>query len=372
MIITTILVLTLFTTCIEYGYVSSGKRYVSVSGYRRKDGTYVQPYKRSYPGEKNKSAGTSYRWLYGIGIIVVALGGIYLAVSYDNAKNLNNRPGGKDGTGGNESYYVKSDNIEREENTHQKDKKNATLKPIVETDFQQVNSNLPRITTCVLDFNEIFGERIIEPVSYSVVYDLEQYLTLDLAHKLYDIGCPYLIIRNDNRVYVREAIYGDRFDNYYFNFSTNPSKSYNHIPYAEYKKLINNTLEKYNVYLQFEERKTPGGYYWGRSSSHIYFKDRPGFSFSSNTPACYSREVLNKWGYEDTMQDPINYCYIQVKDIYGNALKHKFKKEYHRLQNILKEDWTQCKSENSYRIFRTKQPQNDIIKSDEILLLESA
>lgn len=88
LLITTILVLTLFTTCIKFGYISSGKRYVSVSGYRRKDGIYIQSYKRSYPGEKNNRAGTSYRWLYGIGIIVITLGGIYLAVSYDNAKNF--------------------------------------------------------------------------------------------------------------------------------------------------------------------------------------------------------------------------------------------------------------------------------------------
>ena len=69
-ILTILILLLLAVTCNEYGFVPSDKKYVHVNGYYRKDGTYVRSYYRSYPGEKNKSPGKDYRWIF-VGVMCI-------------------------------------------------------------------------------------------------------------------------------------------------------------------------------------------------------------------------------------------------------------------------------------------------------------
>lgn len=360
LIITTIAILVLFGTCVEYGFVPSGKRYVSVSGYYRSDGTYVHPYKRSYPGEKNKSAGTSYRWLFGIGIIIVGLGGLYLADYYENSRNKNNRPGGKDGTGGDEPYYIKADNLKRDLKSSQT-RRTETLKPIVENDSNDLNLNFPQVIASLLSYNTLFDDLIIEPVTCNSIYNIEEYANLIFAHKLYNAGCPYIIVHADKRVYLRYVTYGDKNRYFTFTYSQNPKAAYNSsIPLSDYTNLVQTTLNKYKVLLYFEERSLFS------CNSRILTLDNilSNNNFVSDYPSYYNSKGSTQWkdkGDGTSLFFPPDYYYIQVKDIYRQALKYKLRKIYDNMQAEIKANWVSCKRANSYTIYRTKNAQKNII-----------
>lgn len=358
LIISSIIILLLFSTCVEYGFIPSDKRYVSVKGYYRSDGTYVQSYKRSYPGEKNKSAGTSYRWLFTIGIIVTALGGFYLSEYYEK-NSQDNRKSKSDKT----EHTILDVGEHKSENSYSMDDEKKTIN-IAE------HESFPHVITELLKYNDLLGDNIIEPVTFDVVYDLEQYANFILAHKLYDIGCPYLIILNDHNNHLHRAIYGNKNCAYPFTYSDNPRTSYRAVPFSAYSNLFLHTLNDYKVLLYFRENNE---HYCDSQIEtmdyRLYYRE-----FKSPYPYYYEKQRPIYWDNkkeEQVLFFPPEYCYIKVRHIDYAKLNTEQQNIYDQIQSQLNNTWTACKNTESYTIYRTQSPQCDIVQPAKILAFEA-
>ena len=362
LVITTLIVLFLMVTCNEFGFESSGKRYVTVSGYYRDNGVYVNSYERSYPGEKNKSAGTSYAWIYLIGIIIVIWGGLIWAKIRDDSKNINKRPGGLDGTGGSETYYKKSDSVCRTSS-----KKDGTpLKAIVEEQDVINVKDSPLPSGYILNYNARMQSHIIDLVSYSTLseYDLESILISNMAHELYDFGCPYVF---DELERDREYIYNGRIGNKngycFFTYSSHSSRTWGHDSRLYRDEAIKKILDLYGCYLSIHK------YTWSKVSIDLVIKGCERIPLADNEyPEFYSNGSWRKCLWKESGL-PCEYGFIQVKDIYRPALKHCFKKVYDELQEELQRCWTIVKKANGYTIYRTKRKWNVPLSNQEIDLI---
>lgn len=350
LVLTTFLVLALFWGCTEYGYIPSGKRFVHVQGYYRKDGTYVSSYTRSYPGEKNKSAGNDYRGYFIVAMITVVVGGVWFAGYIESSRNINNRPGGTDGSGGDENYYVKADKVDRGIS----DNKNGSLLPVTAryTPREPTDEDIP-VLDKILSFNSIFGDDIVVQISSESLYPLSNALNQIIFHDLLEAGCPQIKeTQKRNRIYLYEVEYRNKLQYYHFTYSSDPSRSYGHVSFDSYIKLRKKTLETFGVMYEIVN-----------GIQSLYFEN-PREKITIKRPA-------HEWYYNYGL--PTEYCFIYVRNIYRDALKRPLKKQYDKLRESLKEDWKYEVSGKGYEIYRTKNKQTGLkLSKEETDLISSA
>ena len=404
-ILTILILLLLAVTCNEYGFVPSDKKYVHVNGYYRKDGTYVRSYYRSYPGEKNKSPGKDYRWIFvGVMCIVSITGLIKInEANYNHNRNNDNTKNDNAvhqtkanimiGQGdkkrdqiGVPNESLKSKNSSSEINEKNKEpifsnvsswnsysrshclndkslQSKKTTDSVREPPYKlkpsliATLSSIPEIRR-VLQFNEYINSDIVKPDLYLNAYDdnyLTEYAEKSIARCILANGYPRIEDTGvKNRTYIRTSTVTTRYGSLSFTYTIDPQYCrYGHISFNTYWDYLNKLLNTFHYFLYdgnicFWE----GGLYEPPQNLFCRYSMFRNFEIICSAHLAYKSELpINELTFF-----PPAYSHINVRKINEKDLNFWNRRKYREFYKYLHANWSYAKAYDSCTIYHASNP----------------